>query len=143
MATAVCVTGAVGNLPPSSDMHQCCAPINFFYGHLHNSIRAELDKLSSWVLCLEPDKEQDLLDRLLHLKERYYFLEQVYKYHSSVEDEVTLCCFQLLCTACWHILVTSNLPPQVVYPALDSKVRNVTSAYSVEHQDEVGSRWNR
>lgn len=27
---------------------------------------------------------------------------------------------------------------QVVYPALESKVKNVTSAYSVEHQDEVG-----
>lgn len=27
---------------------------------------------------------------------------------------------------------------QVVYPALDSKVRNVTLAYSVEHEDEVG-----
>jgi hypothetical protein len=29
------------------------------------------------------------------------------------------------------------LSVQVVYPALDSKVKNVTSAYSVEHQDEV------
>lgn len=29
-------------------------------------------------------------------------------------------------------------PEQVVYPALESKVKNVTSAYSVEHQDEVG-----
>ncbi len=26
---------------------------------------------------------------------------------------------------------------QVVYPALDSKVRNVTLAYTVEHEDEV------
>ncbi len=25
---------------------------------------------------------------------------------------------------------------QVVYPALDAKVKNVTSAYSVEHEDE-------
>lgn len=29
---------------------------------------------------------------------------------------------------------------QVVYPALDTKVKNVTSAYTVEHQDEVGIR---
>ena len=29
------------------------------------------------------------------------------------------------------------LRTQVVYPALDSKVRNVTSAYSREHEDEV------
>ena len=26
---------------------------------------------------------------------------------------------------------------QVVYPALDAKVKNVTQAYSVEHEDEV------
>lgn len=28
---------------------------------------------------------------------------------------------------------------QVVYPALDAKVKNVTLAYSVEHEDEVRS----
>lgn len=91
-------------------------PICYLYGHLHNTIRAELDTLSGWVLGLEPTdgvaKEADMLGRLLQLKERYGFLKQVYAYHSSVEDEV-------------------------VYPALDSKVRNVTLAYSVEHQDEV------
>ncbi len=27
--------------------------------------------------------------------------------------------------------------PQVVYPALDLKVKNVTRAYSVEHEDEA------
>lgn len=32
-----------------------------------------------------------------------------------------------------------RVPLQVVYPALDAKVKNVTVAYSVEHQDEVGS----
>jgi hypothetical protein len=65
-------------------------PIHFLYDHLHNAIRTELDNLSSWVLALEADNEQDLLQRLTHLKERYHFLEQVYKYHSSVEDEVRL-----------------------------------------------------
>lgn len=63
-------------------------PIHFLYGHLHDSIRTELDNLSNWVLALEADNEQDLQQRLQHLKERYHFLEQVYKYHSSVEDEV-------------------------------------------------------
>lgn len=38
------------------------------------------------------------------------------------------------------MLVKLSLLVQVVYPALDSKVRNVTKAYSVEHQDEVGMR---
>ncbi len=34
----------------------------------------------------------------------------------------------------------SNIHPQVVYPALDSKVKNVTLAYSVEHEDEVSGQ---
>ncbi|WIA41165.1 hypothetical protein OEZ86_004781 [Tetradesmus obliquus] len=97
-----------GEAPGTEHQH---APINFLYGHLHDSIRTELQNLSTWALQLEASSEQDLVHRLLHLKERYHFLEQVYKYHSSVEDEV-------------------------VYPALDTKVKNVTSAYSVEHQDE-------
>ncbi|KIY98471.1 hypothetical protein MNEG_9490 [Monoraphidium neglectum] len=87
------------------------APVLFLYNHLHDAIRAELDALSSTVLSLDACGEGEEVDALLRLKERYRFLEQVYKYHSAVEDEV-------------------------VYPALDSKVKNVTSAYSVEHQDE-------
>ena len=42
---------------------------------------------------------------------QYKFLEFVYKYHSTIEDEV-------------------------LYPALESKIKNVTLAYSVEHEDE-------
>lgn len=78
------VGGAALDAPPSA------VPIHFLYGHLHNSIRTELDNLSNWVLALEADNEQDLQQRLAHLKERCHFLEQVYKYHSSVEDEVGL-----------------------------------------------------
>ena len=72
------------------------APINFFYGHLHNSIRAELDDLAQSVLALEAgagEGEQMQQERLSSLKARYHFLEQVYKYHSSVEDEVGVICF--------------------------------------------------
>ena len=29
------------------------------------------------------------------------------------------------------------MPAQVVYPALEAKVKNVTQAYSVEHEDEA------
>lgn len=121
-------------------------PIHFLYGHLHNSIRAELDNLSNWVLALEADNEEDLQQRLQHLKERYHFLEQVYKYHSSVEDEVRPhpCCFVSCKACCWSadadfvlLLLPLLLSRQVVYPALDSKVKNVTAGYSVEHQDEV------
>lgn len=90
-------------------------PINYIYTHLHDSIRAELDTLAEAVTALQAAGAANggagLGEGLRALRDRYHFLEQVYKYHSSVEDEV-------------------------VYPALDSKVRNVTLAYSVEHEDE-------
>lgn len=142
MAAAVCCSVVSDSLQHEqrTDSYQLShEPINFLYGHLHNSIRTELDALSSWALPLEADKEEDLLHQLVHLKERYHFLEQVYKYHSSVEDEVSLILVDLGITAdpatcsAWGPLL------QVVYPALDTKVKNVTSAYVVEHRDEVGS----
>lgn len=100
MAAALCYPSLEGSLPAKAEeqgrgvkstLAQSASgvhPIHFLYGHLHNSIRTELDNLSNWVLALEADNEEDLQQRLQHLKERYHFLEQVYKYHSSVEDEV-------------------------------------------------------
>jgi hypothetical protein len=79
-------------------------PINFFYLHFHNSIRTELDLLSQSVLLLEPSAEQDLSKLLTHLKQRYQFLEQVYKYHSSVEDEVST----LVASSCCVYLTASS-----------------------------------
>ena len=70
-------------------MHNQHHPLNFIYSHLHNSIRSELNALNQIVLALEPaNSEHELMGRLVGLKERYCFLESVYKYHSSVEDEV-------------------------------------------------------
>lgn len=153
-----------GEAPGTEHQH---APINFLYGHLHDSIRTELQNLSTWALQLEASSEQDLVHRLLHLKERYHFLEQVYKYHSSVEDEVRAVqhTTTIFCQNDTFSATSTSTPPaqhstaqattdsgsssrrahcpllhgflQVVYPALDTKVKNVTSAYSVEHQDEV------
>lgn len=78
-------------VPPPSP--QCagpqkrCPPINFIYGHFHNSLRAELSYLTDRVRSLEVlgNGAETLLSDLL---KRYKFLEQVYKYHSTVEDEV-------------------------------------------------------
>ena len=69
------------------------APLLFFYTHLHDAIRAELDALSEAMLRLEggaqgPRAPEQIAKDLGHLRARYRFLEQVYKYHSSVEDEV-------------------------------------------------------
>ena len=72
-------------LKPTTSSHP---PINFFYSHFHNSIRNELDALSKSVSTLASAAQEDVHDSLFTLKQRYRFLEQVYKYHSSVEDEV-------------------------------------------------------
>jgi zinc finger protein-like protein len=109
------------------------APLVVFYVQLHDAIRRELGALHVIAVSMEssPDLPKDHVKDEHTLKEngtgqqkpgfpygnidvlrqRYRFLEQVYKYHSSIEDEV-------------------------LYPALDSKVRNVTLAYSIEHEDE-------
>jgi hypothetical protein len=63
-------------------------PINYFYTHFHNSIRGELESLAAWVRGLDAVEPHAVPAMLLELRERYRFLEQVYKYHSSVEDEV-------------------------------------------------------
>ncbi|GIL45357.1 hypothetical protein Vafri_2604 [Volvox africanus] len=113
------MAGASGQLAPTSAYATsplCVSPltrfppINFIYGHFHNSIRAELSILADRVRSLEVPTE-GVGSMLSDLRERYKFLEQIYKYHSAVEDEV-------------------------LYPTLDSKVPNVTRAYSIEHQDE-------
>lgn len=118
-------------------------PINFFYTHFHNAIRGELESLAKWVRDLEPAatgpaQQSDVLGaKLQELRERYRFLEQIYKYHSSVEDEVGAVWLPSSWRRISHVKTYSMIFWQVVYPALDSKVKNVTLAYSVEHQDEV------
>eukprot|EP00884_Botryococcus_braunii_P013452 jgi/Botrbrau1/22107/Bobra.0206s0033.1 len=101
----------LGDVRGSSGCDQY-APVNFIYRSFHDSIRSELESLLERVLALEPTSPSDgLVATLERLRERYRFLEQVYKCHSTLEDEV-------------------------VYPALDLKVKNVTLAYMVEHEDE-------
>lgn len=121
-------------------------PLNFFYSHFHNSIKAELELLVKWVQDLDAPgalSDDQLQPKLLELRERYRFLEQVYKYHSSVEDEVGEGLqsggpLPAQHTGSMH-KGSSPAATQVVYPALDSKVKNVTVAYRVEHQYEVGA----
>ncbi len=83
--------GAVGKRHERSTSSNEYPPLNFFYSHLHNSIKSELESLARWVWALgqsSAEDEEARLRKLLELRERYRFLEQVYKYHSSVEDEV-------------------------------------------------------
>lgn len=76
--------------------------MNFVYLHVHNAIREELVGLEAGVkeLLSEADGAA-LAHKLAALKERYTFLERIYKYHSSVEDEVcaeAAHCLGMLCT---------------------------------------------
>lgn len=65
------------------------APCNFFYLHLHDAIRAELLVLEAAVKeLLREEQPEGLNEGLAALQERYIFLVHIYKYHSSVEDEV-------------------------------------------------------
>lgn len=75
---------------PAADISSVlrCPPINLIYLHYHNAIRAELNRLSKSVNELEKSSPTKVTDRLSVLKTQYRFLEKVYKYHSSVEDEV-------------------------------------------------------
>lgn len=64
--------------------------MNFVYLHVHNAIRDELLVLEAGVKeLLRQRQPEQLQEGLAALRERYTFLERVYKYHSSVEDEVS------------------------------------------------------
>lgn len=78
--------GPDGTAPASTMRYP---PINFVYRHLHDSIRTELASVSELVLALEEDvNSEDVLQQLKVLESRYQMLEQINRYHSSVEDEV-------------------------------------------------------
>ena len=89
-------------------------PIVLLYCHLHNAIRWETRALTADVAQLQEAEggggtPSGALERL---KRRCTFLRDIHGYHCSVEDEI-------------------------VYPALDKKVKNCASAgYSHEHEDE-------
>lgn len=70
-------------LPP--ERTERFVPIRFLYLYLHQAIKNELASLAEWLQRLEDGEDASALSGLL---ERYAFLQQIYKCHSSVEDEV-------------------------------------------------------
>lgn len=89
LLTGVLWTEVMGTLS-GSDAHSGfeCPPINLIYSHYHNAVRAELDRLSENASELEKVSAGKVGDRLIALRTQCRFLEKIYKYHSSVEDEV-------------------------------------------------------
>ena len=78
--------------PGSCDQKEAFAPINVLYKHFHDAIRAELVSLETALSRLDAATVSGTLSTdLLALKDRYVFLQQIYGYHSNVEDEVRPC----------------------------------------------------
>ncbi|EXB56897.1 Uncharacterized RING finger protein [Morus notabilis] len=73
----------------------------------HKAIRKELDALHRLAMAFATGERTDIGPLL----ERYHFLRSIYKHHSNAEDEV-------------------------IFPALDIRVKNVAQTYSLEHKGE-------
>ncbi|XP_051146044.1 zinc finger protein BRUTUS-like [Andrographis paniculata] len=83
------------------------SPIRIFL-FFHKAIRAELDALHRTALALATNRSGGDLKQLI---EKCHFLRSIYKHHCNAEDEV-------------------------IFPALDIRVKNVARTYSLEHEGE-------
>ncbi|PON38382.1 hemerythrin-like [Parasponia andersonii] len=98
----------------SSAMNACLksseekrSPLLIFF-LFHKAIRKELDVLHRLAMAFATGNRTDIGPLL----ERYHFLRLIYKHHSNAEDEV-------------------------IFPALDIRVKNVAQTYSLEHKGET------
>ncbi|XP_027340585.1 zinc finger protein BRUTUS-like isoform X2 [Abrus precatorius] len=82
------------------------SPILIFL-FFHKAIRNELDVLHRLAMAFATGNRSDIQP----LSERYHFLNSMYRHHSNAEDEV-------------------------IFPALDIRVKNVAQTYSLEHKGE-------
>ncbi|KAM7267883.1 hypothetical protein ACFE04_010049 [Oxalis oulophora] len=90
----------------SSNEEASQSPISMFL-FFHKAIRNELESLHRLAMDFATGHRVDIRG----VVERYRFLRTVYKHHSNAEDEV-------------------------VFPALDIRVKNVAQTYSLEHEGE-------
>ncbi|KAI4324659.1 hypothetical protein MLD38_030126 [Melastoma candidum] len=82
------------------------SPILIFL-YFHKAILNELDALHKFAVDFATGLKEDIRPLL----ERYHFLQSMYRHHSNAEDEV-------------------------IFPALDIRVKNVAQTYSLEHKGE-------
>ncbi|XP_062158173.1 zinc finger protein BRUTUS [Alnus glutinosa] len=82
------------------------SPILIFL-FFHKAIRNELDALHRSAMAIATGNRSDIRPLL----DSYHFLRLIYKHHSNAEDEV-------------------------IFPALDIRVKNVAQTYSLEHKGE-------
>ncbi|KAK8561556.1 hypothetical protein V6N13_149273 [Hibiscus sabdariffa] len=107
------MAGPLNPIDPSTPSKSCLknsaskSPILIFL-FFHKAIKAELDGLHRAAMAFATNHHDAGLTSLL---ERYHFLRAIYKHHCHAEDEV-------------------------IFPALDNRVKNVAPTYSLEHEGE-------
>ncbi|OWM86304.1 hypothetical protein CDL15_Pgr011128 [Punica granatum] len=110
---AVMAGGPAQNTIAASPSKSCIrtsalkSPILIFL-FFHKAIRSELDRLHRAALDLATSREGADIEPLL---KKYHFFRSIYKHHCNAEDEV-------------------------IFPALDIRVKNVARTYSLEHEGE-------
>ncbi|CAJ1936860.1 unnamed protein product [Sphenostylis stenocarpa] len=99
----------VDSASPLNDGLKCSKPESpiFIFLFFHKAIRNELDALHRLAMAFATGNRSDIQP----LSERYHFLISMYRHHSNAEDEV-------------------------IFPALDIRVKNVAQTYSLEHKGE-------
>ncbi|XP_057960790.1 zinc finger protein BRUTUS-like [Malania oleifera] len=107
----VAIMPAVNPVDPSSPASSLKnlslkSPILIFL-FFHKAIRAELGGLHRAAVAFATNAQSDIKPLL----QRYHFLRAIYKHHCNAEDEV-------------------------IFPALDIRVKNVARTYSLEHEGE-------
>ncbi|KAI3453049.1 hypothetical protein Pfo_009712 [Paulownia fortunei] len=115
MATPVIQNGGISVItaaPVDQNGHSAAAlrassPIRIFL-FFHKAIRAELDCLHRSAMALATNRSGGDIKQLM---EKCHFLRSIYKHHCNAEDEV-------------------------IFPALDIRVKNVARTYSLEHEGE-------
>ncbi|KAL8531722.1 hypothetical protein ACS0TY_008353 [Phlomoides rotata] len=83
------------------------SPIRIFL-FFHKAIRAELDALHQLAMALATNTSGEDIKNFI---DKCHFLHSIYKHHCNAEDEV-------------------------IFPALDIRVKNVARTYSLEHEGE-------
>lgn len=106
VAVMTTVNGTVNGIDPMSRKKQNSSPIHIFL-FFHKAIRSELDLLHRSAIDFATNSHVEIEPLL----KRYHFLRSLYKHHCNAEDEV-------------------------IFPALDIRVKNVARTYSLEHEGE-------
>ncbi|KAL6571060.1 hypothetical protein OROGR_000610 [Orobanche gracilis] len=101
------VAAAVDKNGHSAAARRLSSPIRIF-SFFHKAIRAELGGLHMTALALATNRDGGDIKQLV---EKCHFLRSIYRHHCNAEDEV-------------------------IFPALDIRVKNVARTYSLEHEGE-------